>query len=92
VRLPASFTITARGSLSPLSVSAPPGVTIDLSLSSGDGHAHQAVLGTTPPRPLAVPAGGRATLTLRGLKAGRYELKVDGATAGALVVGAQPGP
>lgn len=92
VRLPATFTITGRGSLRPPSVSAPAGVAIDLTVSSGDGRAHQVVVGTSPPRPLAVPAGGRASLELRGLKVGRYELTVDGAAAGALVVGVQPGP
>jgi hypothetical protein len=86
--------ITAHGSLSPPSVSAPPAVTIDLTVSSGDGHAHHVVLRTTPPRSLAVPAGGRASLRLSGLKNGRYELLLDGAGAGAgvLVVGVQPGP
>jgi hypothetical protein len=84
--------ITAHGSLEPSAVSAPAGVTIQLTVVSGDGHAHQVVLRVTPPRALAVPAGGRASARLAGLSQGRYELEVDGARAGALVVGAAPGP
>jgi hypothetical protein len=67
-------------------------VTIDLTVSSGDGHAHQVVLRTTPPRALAVPAGGRASLELKGLKNAQYALVVDGSRAGTLIVGAEPGP
>ena len=92
VRLPASFVIPARASLEPQTVSAPAGVTIALSVTSRDGHAHQVVLRTSPPRSLAVPAGGGASLELDGLRPGRYELDVDGSSAGALVVGVQPGP
>lgn len=91
-RLPATFVITGRGSLSPTSISAPAGVAIVLTVISGDGRAHQVVLGGTPARPLAVPAHGRVSLRLSGLKMGRYQLAVDGVSAGALVIGVQPGP
>ena len=91
-RLPASFVVTARGSLSPQSVSAPAGVTIALSVTSGDGRAHQVVVRTAPPVALAVTAGGRALRELRGLKAGRYAIAVDGAGAGTLIIGVQAGP
>lgn len=91
-RLPARFVITAHGSINPSSVAAPGGVAIDLTVSSGDGHAHQVVLRTAPPRSLAVPAGGSASIRLTTLKNGRYALIVDGAHAGTLIVGAQPGP
>jgi hypothetical protein len=84
--------ITSHGSLNPSSVAAPGGVAIDLTVSSGDGHAHQVVLETTPPRSLAVPAGGRASVRLTSLKNARYGLTVDGAHAGTLIVGAEPGP
>jgi hypothetical protein len=67
-------------------------VRINLTVSSGDGHAHQVVLRTTPPRSLAVPAGGRASVQLTKLGNGRYALTVDGAHAGTLIVGAEPGP
>jgi hypothetical protein len=84
--------ITAHGSVNPTTISAPAGVTIELTVVSGDGHAHQVVLRTKPARALAVPAAGRASAQLTGLPKGRYELEVDGAAAGAVVVGAQPGP
>jgi hypothetical protein len=92
VRLPARFEITGHATLSPSTVAAPAGVTIELTLSSGDGRPHQVRLRTAPPHSLSVPAGGRASLALTGLKDGSYELDVDGARAGALIVGAQPGP
>ncbi|MGI8428529.1 MAG: hypothetical protein ACR2OB_04335 [Solirubrobacteraceae bacterium] len=41
---------------------------------------------------LVVPARGRASVLLAGLRSGRYELKVDGVVRGALVIGGQPGP
>jgi hypothetical protein len=89
------FVITARGTISPQTVSAPAGVTIQLTVGSGDGHAHRVGIRTGPAgrvRMLAVPAGGRATIPLSGLSNGRYAVQVDGAPAGALVVGTQPGP
>jgi hypothetical protein len=92
VRIPATFVITARGSVSPSMISAPAGVSIQLTVASGDAHAHQVVLRARPARALAVPAGGRASARLSGLGKGRYELEVDGAAAGTLFVGAQPGP
>jgi hypothetical protein len=41
---------------------------------------------------LAVPAGGQASVTVPGLKRGRWELSVDGHPAGAIVAGSEPGP
>lgn len=92
MRLPATFVIRAHGSIAPPVVAAPAGVTIQLTVASGDGHAHQVVLRTRPERALAVPAGGRATAQFTRLNKGRYELEVDGVAAGALVIGAAPGP
>jgi hypothetical protein len=92
VRLPATYVITAHGTLNPPTIFAPAGVTIELTVTSGDGHAHNVVLRTTRAKTLAVPVGGRASITLSGLATGRYTLEVDGAPAGALIIGAQPGP
>ncbi len=92
VRLPASFVISAPRSLSPATVAAPAGVAIQLSVVSRDRRRHQFALRTTPPRALTVPAGGGVSILISGLKAGRYELYVDGARAGSLDVGAKPGP
>jgi hypothetical protein len=41
---------------------------------------------------LIVPAGGRASLRLAGMKAGRYTIYVEGRVRAALLVGAAPGP
>jgi hypothetical protein len=83
------FTILAGGKLSPPSVTAPAGVAIDLTLSSGDGRAHRVTVGT---RALVIPAGGRTSATLSGLSRGPHQLTVDGAPGGTLIVGGQPGP
>ena len=60
-----------------------------LTVVSGDGRAHRAVL---KGHELAVPAHGRASVLLTSLKNGRYALDIDGAPKGALVVGGAPGP
>jgi hypothetical protein len=84
--------ITAHGSVNPSTISTPAGVTIQLTLVSGDRGAHRVLLRTRPAYAFSVAAGGPASAELPGLRSGRYELDVDGAPAGALVVGAQPGP
>ncbi len=63
-----------------------------LTVVSGDGRAHHAVLQTPSPHALTVPGHGRASILLTGLKNGRYALDIDGAPKGALVVGGAPGP
>jgi hypothetical protein len=89
VRLPATFTIEAGGKLSPPSVTAPAGVTVDLTVISGDGKSHRVShAGET----LTIPARGRASAALVGLQRGRYVLSVDGAPRGFLIVGGQAGP
>lgn len=92
VRLPATFTIGAGGGLSPLSVTAPAGVPIELTVISGDGKPHQVVLKAPHPQTLGVPAGGRASTAVTRLPAGQHPIEVDGATKGSLVIGGQPGP
>jgi hypothetical protein len=89
VRLPATFTISAGGKLTPPSVSAPRGVLIGLTVISGDGRAHRVSVAY---RALVVPAGGRANSALQGLHRGRYPVLVDGAQRGTLIVGGQVGP
>jgi hypothetical protein len=92
VRLPATFEIGPGGSLSPASVSSPAFVAIQLTLVSADRRQHRAVLETTAAHSLSVPPGGRASLLIAGLKAGRYVIQVDGAARGALLIGGEPGP
>jgi hypothetical protein len=89
VRLPASFTIGPGGKLTPPFVTAPAGVLIGLTLISGDGKLHHVTLGREV---IAVPAGGRTYLALRGLAIGRHSLIVDGAPRGTLIVGGSVGP
>jgi hypothetical protein len=92
VRLPATFTVTAGGALSPPTVTAPAHIPVLLTVVSGDGRAHRAVLRTAASHELMVPAHGRASVLLRGLKNGRYALDIDGTAKGALIVGGFPGP
>jgi hypothetical protein len=63
-----------------------------LTVVSGDGRPHHAVLHTPSPHALTVPAHGRASILLTGLKEGRYTVDIDGAPKGTLVVGGAPGP
>jgi hypothetical protein len=88
--LPASFTANSDGSLTPSTVAAPVSTTVLLTIASKASHPLRIFLSTG--RFLTVPAGGRASLRLPGLKAGRYSIYVEGRIRGALVVGAAPGP
>ena len=92
VRVPATFTVRPGTRLSPPQVSLPARLTVQVTVVSGDGHSHRVVVMTPSPRTLSVPAGGRASVLIGGLKVGRYPLELDGTTAGLLVTGAQPGP
>ena len=92
VRVPANFVIAAGGRLRPSQISVPPGFAVALTMISGDGAAHHVVLSSPAPKSLSVPPHGRATVRVAGLKKGGYPVKVDGRTAGILVIGGQPGP
>jgi hypothetical protein len=92
VRLPATFRVEHGGALSPPSVSSPAFLAIELTVASADGRRHRIVLATPKPHRLAVPAGGRASVLVAGLRAGHYVIDVDGAPRGALDVGGEPGP
>ena len=91
-RVPATFAIAGGGTLSPTTVSAPAFVAILVTIASRDGHEHHVLIRTPAPRPLTVPAGGRAVVFVSGQKAGRYVIDVDGAPRGALMIGGEPGP
>jgi hypothetical protein len=92
VRVPATFVIRQSGSLNPAVVSSPAFVAVAFMVVSGDGHQHRVVLRTSPSHSLAVPARGRASVLVPGLKAGQYVIEVDGAARGALLIGGEPGP
>ncbi len=91
-RVPATFTISRSGSVSPRTVSAPAFLAISLTVVSGDGKHHQVRVLTLAPHVLNVPAGGRASTLIGGLKAGDYTVQIDGKPRAKLVIGGEPGP
>ena len=88
-RIPATFTIGTGTTVRPPTVSVPAKLPVALTVSAADGRAHRVSIAGAE---LSIPPGGRATKLITGLKAGRYQLEVDGKARGALVIGAQPGP
>jgi hypothetical protein len=92
VRVPATFTVTAGGRLTPPTITVPPFLAVEVSLASHDGRAHTLVLQTVPPRTLQVGPGAREAVRIPGLRAGRYTAMLDGRRAGALVAGGEVGP
>jgi hypothetical protein len=73
-------------------ITVPAFLAVQISVSSRDGHPHVVLVQTRTPRRLTVKAGRRVTVLIRGQRAGRYPVQVDGHTRGALVVGGEPGP
>ena len=92
VRVPATFVIRAGGKLVPPSISAPAFLAVQLSVASADGKQHHVLLKTPTPHSLNVPAHGRASVLVPGLRAGQYQIEVDGAARGLLSIGGEPGP
>jgi hypothetical protein len=91
VRVPATFTITASG-LRPRVITVPPFLAVELAAIAADGHDHILVLATDPPTTLTLQGGTSAGTRIRGLRAGRYAVTLDGRAAGALVAGGEVGP
>lgn len=94
VRVPATFIFSAGGRVQPATVTIPAFIAVELTLASRDGRAHALLLDDGGRRyRLAVPAGGRRTTRIPGLRAGTYPLRPEGAGPGArLVVGGEVGP
>ncbi len=90
VRVPATFVVQG-GRLTPPTISVPPRLAIELSLRADDA-AHVLVLRTPQPQTLRVEAGGTASLRMPGLRAGSYEITLDGRAAGELIAGGEVGP
>jgi len=84
--------IRPGGRLDPPSVTAPALLSVGLTVVSQDLRVHRVLLRTPSMHKLIVPPAGRASVLLPGLRAGRYELEVDGMVRGALVIGGAPGP
>jgi hypothetical protein len=91
IRVPARFEVRG-GRLTPSEVRVPAFLTVELEVRSVDGRPHTILLAAPRAEVLAVPAGGQASVTVPGLKRGRWELSVDGRPAGAIVAGSEPGP
>jgi hypothetical protein len=91
-RVPATFTIRAN-KVTPATVSAPAFLAVQLTAVSGDGQPHTVVVKLPEgPRKLTVPAHGRASVLIPGLKAGEYAVEIDGKTRAVLLIGGEPGP
>jgi hypothetical protein len=90
--VPATYAILAGGKVQPPTIAIPAHFAVQLTLVSGDGREHHAVLRTIKPYPLTVPAHGRVSVRVPPQRVGQYALDVDGARRATLVIGAQPGP
>lgn len=91
-RVPAVFELGPDDMLEPPTVSVPEFLGIELVVRSSDDEAHRIDLLIDPPVQLTVSPGGSASLDVTGQREGRYALEVDGARAGTLVAGVEPGP
>jgi hypothetical protein len=81
--------------MTPVSVTVPPYVPIDLGLKSTDGQKHTislSVEGGAPYRVGSEADGAPATTRVEGLKPGVYPVRGDGGQQSNLVVGGEPGP
>jgi hypothetical protein len=84
--------IGSGGKLNPPAITVPAFFAVQFSVASGDGTSHQVVLKTPVLHTLSVPAHGRASIRIPGLRAGQYQIEVDGSVRGSLVIGGEPGP
>jgi len=91
-RVPAVFTIASAG-ISPGRITVPAFLTIELTGVSEDGVTHTLALSAGRAYSVAIPAGGRASKVVPGLKPGTYVVVLDGrVSAASLEVGGEPGP
>jgi hypothetical protein len=82
----------AGDQVNPPTINAPASIPIQLTIISGDGKAHTALVRTSPPHTLHVAPHGRATLLLGAQPDGRYVIVIDHSGLASLVVGGAPGP
>jgi hypothetical protein len=92
VRLPATFTITADGLLTPPVIAVPAGLPVQLTVISKLPTAQEIVLESKPPYRLKVPANGKASTLLGKLPKQTYKVLVGGHPKGSLSIGVQVGP
>jgi hypothetical protein len=96
IRVPVTFDIRA-GRLSPAEIRVPAYLTLQLEFDAVDGRVYHLLLPLPRRRSLAIVVDGRpgrstAAVTIRGLRPGRYPIRVEGRPGGAIVAGAEPGP
>jgi hypothetical protein len=91
-RVPVVFELRPGDTLAPSTISVPEFLGLRLEVRSSDDEPHRIDLLVDPPVGLTVSPGGSAGLDVMGQREGRYALEVDGARAGTLVVGVEPGP
>ena len=91
-RVPVVFELGPADMLEPSTISVPEFLGLRLEVRSTDDEAHRVDLLVDPPVRLTVSPGGSAGLGVMGQREGRYALEVDGARAGTLVAGVEPGP
>jgi hypothetical protein len=74
-------------------VSAPAFLAVQVTVVSADGKPHSVVVESPDrQRKLTVPANGKASVLLPGLKAGDYPVEIDGKPRAKLIIGGEPGP
>ncbi len=91
-RVPVVFELGPDDMLEPSTISVPEFLGLRLEVRSTDDEPHRVDLLVDPSVRLTVSPGGSAGLGVMGQREGRYALEVDGARAGTLVVGVEPGP
>lgn len=91
-RVPATFTLAPSGRLDPPTISIPAFLAVAFSVRSASSQPHRVRLLTPMPHALIVPAHGVASVLVPGLRAGSYRVEIDGAGAGTLAIGGEPGP
>lgn len=74
-------------------MSAPAFLAVRLTAVSGDGKPHIVAVRLPGKQPqISVPANGRASELIPGLKAGEYAVEIDGKPRAMLLIGGEPGP
>jgi hypothetical protein len=91
-RVPATYAIAASGTLSPPTVSAPAGYDVQLTFVNRGRKADAVTIHLKTPLTLAAPGGQKTFAFLPKPAKGTYRIDVNGQSAGALVIGAAPGP
>lgn len=92
VRLPATFTLTAAGTLNPPVIAVPAGLPVQLTVVSQSASPQVVVLATKPARTIKVPAHGKASVLLKRVPKGTYKVEIGGEPKGSLSIGVQVGP